>query len=86
MTMRVAYLTTDEVNEAEARQLAEDHDITLCPLAPRDGPPGNEYDAVLYDWDFWPADRRREAMAELLGYNLNEDAAERLPAFLPADA
>jgi hypothetical protein len=87
--MRVAYLTTDEVNEAEARQIADKLGITLCPLAPRDGPPGNEYDAVLYDWDSWPADRRQEALAEICagplphavavhGYNLDDDAAERL--------
>jgi hypothetical protein len=87
--MRVAYLTTDEVNEAEARLLAEKQGITLCPLAPRDGPPGNEYEAVLYDWDSWPADRRHTVMAELLagpvphavavhGYNLDDEAGERL--------
>jgi hypothetical protein len=87
--MRVAYLTTDEVNQSAALLMAQEHGITICPLEPRDGPPGNEYDAVLYDWDSWPADRRQEAMADLLaspvphalavhGYNLDDDAAEQL--------
>jgi hypothetical protein len=87
--MRVAYLTTDEVNEESALQMAQECGITLCPLAPKDGPPGHEYDAVLYDWDSWPAERRQEALAEMLagplphavalhGYNLDDGQAETL--------
>jgi len=87
--MRIAYLTTDEVNQAEAFLLAQEYDITICPLAPRDGAPGNEYDAVLYDWDSWPTDRRQQAMADLLarpvphalavhGYNLEDETAQQL--------
>jgi hypothetical protein len=87
--MRVAYLTTDEVNQELALQMAEKCGITLCLFEPRDDPPGNDYDAVLYDWDSWPAERRREALAQMLagplphavalhGHNLDDDQAEAL--------
>src|SRR5262249_54152930 len=83
-TMRVAYLTTDEVNEEQARQMAQECGLTLCPLAPKDDPPDGAYDAVLYDWDSWPAEGRREALAAMLagplphavalhGYHLEDD-------------
>ena len=82
--MRVAYLTTDEVNEELARQMAQECGLTLCPLAPKDDPPDGAYDAVLYDWDSWPAEGRREALAAMLagplphavalhGYHLEDD-------------
>jgi hypothetical protein len=64
--MRVAYLTTDEVNEQLAVQMAQECGVTLCPLAPKDAPRDGEYEAVLYDWDYLPVERRREVMAELL--------------------
>src|SRR5947209_7133634 len=48
-TMRFAYLTTDEVNEALARDLALACGATLEPLGPRDGLPGPGYDVVLLD-------------------------------------
>jgi hypothetical protein len=87
--MRVAYLTTDEVNQEQALEMAQECGLTLCPLAPTDGPPGHEYDAVLYDWDSWPAEQRREALAQMLagplphavawhGYSLDDDQAEAL--------
>jgi hypothetical protein len=56
--MRIAYLTTDEVNKDLALRLAAQWDVTVCPLEPRDPPPDGQFDAVLYDWDHWPADRR----------------------------
>ncbi len=83
--MRCAYLTTDEVNKALALAWAAACGIELFPLAPKDGVPGREYDAVLCDWDFWPAELRREILADLNngpppcplavhGYNLDEGA------------
>jgi hypothetical protein len=60
--MRIAYLTTDEVNKDLALRLAAQWELTLCPLEPRDPPPDGEFDAVLYDWDHWPADRRAEML------------------------
>jgi hypothetical protein len=56
--MRIAYLTTDEVNKDLAIHLGAESGLTVCPLEPRDLPPDREVDAVLYDWDHWPADRR----------------------------
>ena len=87
--MRVAYLTTDEVNEQLAQQMAVACGVTLCPLAPKDAPPDGECDAVLYDWDYLPIEWQREVMAELLssplphpvalhGYNLEDGQAEAL--------
>jgi hypothetical protein len=85
--MRLAYLTTDEVNEDLALEWARRHDITLCPLAPKDGPPDGLFAAVLCDWDSWPA--REETLEALLagpttrpvalhGYNVGPDQAKAL--------
>jgi hypothetical protein len=87
--MRCAYLTTDEVNNALALEWAAACGIELFPLAPKDGPPGREYDALLCDWDFWPVELRREMLADLSngrppralavhGYNLDEDKTMHL--------
>jgi hypothetical protein len=87
--MRVAYLTTDEVNRELALAMAEKCGLTLCPLEPRDGPPTRDYDAILYDWDSWPTGQRQEALAAMLvgplphavalhGYGLPDDQAETL--------
>jgi hypothetical protein len=87
--MRIAYLTTDEVNEQLALQMAVECGVTLCPLAPKDAPTDGEYDAVLYDWDYLPIERQREVMTELLsgpvgfavalhGYNLEDGQVQAL--------
>jgi len=73
--MRFAYLTTDEVNQELAQALAEAHRITLCPLAPREAPPDDQFDAVLIDWDYWPADRRENALLELLASPVSRPVA-----------
>jgi hypothetical protein len=59
-TMRVAYLTTDEVNEHLAVTMAAACDTQLVPRAPREAPPVEEFDAVLYDWDYLPPEQRQE--------------------------
>jgi hypothetical protein len=87
--MRCAYLSTDEVNNALALEWAAACGIELFPLAPKDGLPGREYDAVVCDWDFWPVELRRELLADLSngpppcplavhGYNLDEDTTMHL--------
>ena len=87
--MRVAYLTTDEVNRDLALAMAEKCGLTLCPLEPRDGPLTKDYDAILFDWDSWPAEKRQEALAAMLagplphavalhGYGLEDDQVETL--------
>jgi hypothetical protein len=82
-TMRVAYLTTDEVNEYLAVTMAAACDIQLVPRAPRETPADGEFDAVIYDWDFLPPEQR-QALRERLragrgpgrvivhGYNLGK--------------
>jgi hypothetical protein len=62
--MRIAYLTTDDVNLDLALELAESQGITLCPRTPRDAAAEAPFDAVLYDWDYWPVELRAPAIAE----------------------
>src|SRR5262249_3609910 len=87
--MRVAYLTTDVVNEQLALQMAATCGLALYPLAPKDRPRGEAFEAVLYDWDYLPAREQQEVLAELLaggrshgaalhGYNLEDDQVEAL--------
>jgi hypothetical protein len=88
-TMRIAYLTTDDVNRDLAIRMAEDCGATLYLLWPHDPPPDGRFDAVLYDWDYWPRDRRQEILQELLtapthglvalhGYHLEEEHIDGL--------
>ncbi len=86
--MQFAYLSTDEVNQALALELALECGVSLHQLAPKEGPPDRGYDAVLCDWDSWPPEGRREFLAEtggmpyrpaaVHGYNLDEDEADIL--------
>lgn len=64
--MLVAYLTTDEVNQELAVQMAEDCGVTLYLLSLHEAPPNGQFNAVLYDWDCLPLQWRREVLAELL--------------------
>src|SRR5262245_10808120 len=88
-TMRIAYLSTDEVNRDLACRWADERHITIDLLdrerVPADGP----LDAVLCDLDYLPAEWRQQILADLLagvpscpaavhGYNLDEDQAEDL--------
>ena len=43
--MLIAYLTTDEVNQAVAEQIAAEFEAILLPLFPRDLPSGAGFDA-----------------------------------------
>jgi hypothetical protein len=87
--MRFAYLTTDEVNQSLAPEMALGCGITLDTLFPKDGPPDRGYDAVVYDWDSWPVELRQEFLAGLEkeplyrrvavhAYHLPEDHAQAL--------
>src|SRR5262249_5428919 len=87
--MRIAYLTTDEVNQDLALQLAAECGVTVHPRSPRDAAPDGEFDALLYDWDYWPADRQQEILTGLLNgaatvpvglhsYRLEEDQVQAL--------
>jgi hypothetical protein len=77
------------VNVHLAEAMAAASGLTLCPLAPKDPPPDEQFDALIYDWDSWPARQQPEVIAELLagglpravavhGYNLEDGLAEAL--------
>jgi hypothetical protein len=89
--MRVAYLTTDEVNEALALEMAQAFGMVLEPVRPMQESPDAQYDAVLIDWDFWPPEQRAEFLTRLCdgqvpwrvavhGYCLEDGVAENLRA------
>lgn len=73
--MRVAYVTTDEVNEELAARMAEHSGATLDSFAPKDSPPNGEYAAVLYDLDYLPRDPGRDFLKELLSRPLGRPVA-----------
>jgi hypothetical protein len=64
--MRIAYLTTDEVNEYVATELAARHGATLHQFSPADVLPVGEYDAVICDWDFLPRAQRKTILRRLI--------------------
>jgi hypothetical protein len=87
--MLIAYLTIDEVNQQLAMQMADECGETVCLLTPNDPPPDEDFDAVVYDWDYLPVQRQQSIRADLLagrsrrpvavhGYNLKEDYVEAL--------
>src|SRR5438105_15693766 len=87
--MLIAYVTTDEVNEQLALQMAEDSGETLCPLSPCDAPPDEDFDAVVYDWDYLPAQLQQAILVKLLadetpwpaalhGYNIDQGTVRAL--------
>jgi hypothetical protein len=63
--MRIAYLTTDEVNQDLALRLAAGQRARLEVLWPRDEPPDGRFDAVVYDLDCLPACLRQEVLSKL---------------------
>jgi hypothetical protein len=62
----LAYLTTDEVNEATVARMALAYDAIVVPFYPKDAPRSARFDAVLYDLDCLPADRGRKLLGDLL--------------------
>jgi hypothetical protein len=85
----LAYLSTDEVNQALALQLAAQLGVGLELLSLEDGPPDAAVVGMLYDLDYLPPDRKQEVLSELLAgalpcavavhsYNLDEDQVEQL--------
>jgi hypothetical protein len=87
--MLIAYLTTDEVNQYLAMQMAEECGQTLCLLSLSHASPDGEFDGAVYDWDHLPTERQQAIMAEMLtrrvphpvavhSYNLDDDCVEAL--------
>jgi hypothetical protein len=85
----IAYLSTDEVNQALASQLAEGLGISLYLLSLHDGPPDWALAATLYDLDYLPRERQQEVLKELLAqrpphpvaihsYNLEQEQVDKL--------
>jgi hypothetical protein len=84
--MRIAYIDTDEVNQAVAAQMAKKLGAVVCALNPKDLPPDGVYDAVLYNLDDVPRHRQRDVLDQIVesrstcpkavhGYSLSEDQA-----------
>src|SRR5262245_46838320 len=63
--MRIAYLTTDEVNRELAMRLAAGQGARLEVLWPGDEPPDGRVDAVVYDLDCLPVGLRQEVLSKL---------------------
>ena len=87
--MRIAYVTTDEVNLSMAARMAATYRAAVCPLSPAVVPPYGQFDGVLYDLDGVPRHRRPAMLAEVLsvaptrpsavhGYDLSREQAEAL--------
>jgi len=89
--MRIAYLTTDEVNLDLAGDLAAACGVTVDIWSPRDPETDGQFDAVLYDLDYLPTAHRQAVLLRLLSgpvshavvvhsYNLEPDQEEALRA------
>jgi hypothetical protein len=87
--MLIAYLSTDEVNQDLALRLCEDGGAMLYLLTFQEIPVNGSFDAVVYDWDYLPAELRPDTQAHLLtgplaypvavhGYNLDEGLIDAL--------
>jgi hypothetical protein len=87
--MLIAYLTTDEVNQYLATQMAEECGQTLCLLSLSHAFPDGEFDAAVYDLDHLPAQRQQALLEEMLAgraaqpmavhsYNLADECVEAL--------
>src|SRR5205823_6243212 len=63
--MRVAYLTTDEVNAALAREFAAGSGLDVCLVPPLDRPTDPEFVGAVYDLDFLPPGRLGGLLVDL---------------------
>ena len=90
--MRLAYATTDEVNQALATQMAAACGAVVCHIRPGEAPPSHSlFDAFIYDLDDVPSDQRRALLEELClspsarptavhGYGIADEQSEALRA------
>lgn len=56
--MRIAYATTDEVNQALAARVAAEFGAVISTRLPKDPPPDGLFDAVIRNLDDMPRDNR----------------------------
>lgn len=73
--MRIAYLTTDEVNSDLAQCWANTYDCEVIPLSPNDPRPGEEFDAAIYDLDYLTPPVRQQMLNYLFSGPLPIPAA-----------
>jgi hypothetical protein len=84
--MRIAYVTTDEVNSALAVRIARSHSADLTPSHPERSLPTRGFEAILCDLDCVPPDARQALLDGILsgrsahtravhGYGLSEEQA-----------
>jgi hypothetical protein len=64
--MRIAYVTTDEVNQALAAKMAAECGAVICALLPKDPLPAGQFHAVLNDLDDVQKHKRGEVIAQIL--------------------
>jgi hypothetical protein len=87
--MRIAYVNTDEVNQDLASRMAAKCGAVVSVVLPADPPPGGLFDAVLYNLDNLPRDRRAALVEGLRrvkpvhptavhGYDISDEQAEAL--------
>jgi hypothetical protein len=63
--MRIAYMNTDEVNEALAEQMAVACGAVVRTVLPKDPAPDGQFDAILYNLDDVPREERSVLLGEL---------------------
>jgi hypothetical protein len=73
--MRIAYLTTDEVNQDLATQMAAECGVTLVPVTPQAPSPDGQFDAVVYDLDYLPPDQRQQILTDLSSHPVGRRVA-----------
>lgn len=87
--MRIAYFSNDDLDQALAAGMARECGAVICPRSPQDPRPDGPFDAVLYNLDDLPRDRRSALVDELCraksgrptavhSYDLTEEQAQAL--------
>jgi hypothetical protein len=65
--MRIAYLTTDQVNQQLASRLSASQDAELEVIWPHDEPPDGPFDGAIHDLDCLPPPLRQQLLTDLAG-------------------
>src|SRR5260370_19668657 len=86
--MKLAYISTDEVNQDLAVQLADECGIAVYSVRYVNARRHDAFDALLYDWDSLPWIRRRDIFLASVasatcpvavhGFSLDDEIAEAL--------
>jgi hypothetical protein len=74
-TVRIPYLTRDEVNQHGAQDFADEHGVSLDIEACPENISGRQYDAVIYDPDSFPPDERCANLTAVLACPLSRPVA-----------